>query len=57
MDCDITPITCELSRVADAVQGFDWNSFVATLLATVTGAAIAAFVSYLVRSYVSGVQA
>lgn len=51
MDCDITPITCELSRVANAVQGFDWNSFVATLLATVAGAAIAAFVSYLVRPF------
>ncbi len=48
MDCEVTPITCELSRIADALQGFDWNSFVATLLATLAGAAVAAFVSYLV---------
>lgn len=47
MSCDTGAWACELSRIADAMNGFDWNGFAATLLATIIGAAVAAGVSFL----------
>ncbi|AVL96915.1 MULTISPECIES: hypothetical protein [Microbacterium] len=47
MTCDTGDWACELSRIADAMNGFDWNAFAATLLATIIGAAVAAGVSFL----------
>jgi hypothetical protein len=43
MDCSSSrTLACELGRIADALNGFDWNSFVSTLIATLVGAGIAA---------------
>ncbi|WP_223692777.1 hypothetical protein [Leifsonia poae] len=50
MSCSGADLTCEVARVADALSGFDWDGFTATLLATIVGAAVAALVSiYLYR--------
>lgn len=46
MECSTGDWACELSRIADALSGFDWNSFAATLLATLVGAGVAAGVSF-----------
>jgi hypothetical protein len=46
MNCSTGDWACELSRIADAMNGFDWNSFAATLLATLVGAGVAAAVSF-----------
>jgi len=46
--CDVNRISCQLDRIADSLGGFDWNSFTATLLATMAGALIAAFAAMFV---------
>lgn len=46
MNCSTGDWACELSRIADAMNGFDWNGFAATLLATLVGAGVAAGVSF-----------
>lgn len=46
MNCSKGDWACELSRIADAMNAFDWNSFAATLLATLVGAGVAAGVSF-----------
>lgn len=47
MDCSAGDWICELSRIADALEGgFDVNGFIATLLATLVGAGVAAGVSF-----------
>lgn len=46
MNCSTGDWACELTRIADAMNGFDWNSFAATLLATLIGAGVAAGVSF-----------
>lgn len=46
MNCSMGDWACELSRIADAMNGFDWNNFAATLLATLIGAGVAATVSF-----------
>lgn len=49
MDCgELATLTCELKRIADSMDAFDWNGFVGTLLATLIGAGVAALVSFLV---------
>lgn len=46
MDCDRFPAACQLGRIADALTGFDADNFISTLLATLVGAGIAAWVSF-----------
>lgn len=46
MDCGGSEIACQLARIADALNGFDANGFVSTLLATLIGAGVAAWVSF-----------
>jgi hypothetical protein len=46
MECDSSQIACQLERIADALNGFDVDGFVATLLATLIGAGVAAWVSF-----------
>ncbi len=41
-------MACQLDRIADAMAGFDWNAFVATLIATIVGALVAAFIGLAV---------
>lgn len=48
LDCESTPIACQLERIADALSGFDVNSFAATLLATIIGAVVAALIGLVV---------
>lgn len=48
MSCGSGDWACELTRIADAMNGFDWNNFIATLLATLVGAGVAAGVSFWV---------
>lgn len=38
MDCQVA---CQLDRIADALEGWDWNAFTATLIATIVGALFA----------------
>ncbi len=46
MDCGGSQIACQLARIADALSGFDSNAFLSTLLATLVGAGVAAWVSF-----------
>ncbi|WP_404475146.1 hypothetical protein [Microbacterium aerolatum] len=46
MTCDPDTIRCQIERIADAVTGWDTNSFASTLLATLIGAAAAAGMSW-----------
>ncbi|NLP82600.1 hypothetical protein HF576_01940 [Microbacterium sp. CFH 90308] len=45
MDCTIA---CQLDRIADAMSGFDWNAFWATLIATIIGALVASLIGLAV---------
>ncbi|NYD76122.1 hypothetical protein [Leifsonia soli] len=45
MSCHHNDLACQVARLADSLTGFDWDGFVATVLATVVGAAAAALVS------------
>lgn len=45
MGCEQQTIVCELGRIANAQSGFDWNGFLATFLATLAGAFVAAAVT------------
>lgn len=38
MDCEVA---CQLDRIADSLEGWDWNAFAATLIATIIGALFA----------------
>jgi hypothetical protein len=40
MPCDPTQIACQVSRLVDATDGWDWNAFISTLAATLLGATI-----------------
>ncbi|ANG85774.1 hypothetical protein [Microbacterium aurantiacum] len=48
MTCDPGLIACQLERIANAISGFDWNTLVATFIATVAGALVAALVGLAV---------
>lgn len=48
MDCSPASITCQLDRIADQLSEFDWNAFTATLIATIIGALVAAFIGLAV---------
>lgn len=41
MDCELQPLACELKRIADDLTQPDIDGFIATLLATLIGAAVA----------------
>lgn len=45
MTCDPDAIRCQIERIADSLNSFDWNAFSSTLIATVVGALIAALIS------------
>lgn len=46
--CESRSVACQLGRIAESMSGFDWDSFWATLLATVVGALVASFISIFV---------
>lgn len=45
MTCDPNTIRCQVERIADSLNSFDWNAFSSTLIATIFGALIAALIS------------
>ena len=45
MPCDQNTIRCQVERIADSLNSFDWNAFSSTLIATVVGALIAALIT------------
>lgn len=47
MDCERYRISCQLDRIADELTGFDVDAFLATLIATIVGAALALLGSWL----------
>jgi hypothetical protein len=48
VDCSTPSIACHLDRIADSLSEFDWNAFIATLVATIIGALVAAFIGLAV---------
>lgn len=40
MPCDPAYVACQVSRLVDALSGWDWNTFVSTLIATLFGGVI-----------------
>lgn len=45
MTCDPNTIRCQVKRIADSLNLFDWNAFSSTLIATLVGALVAALIS------------
>jgi len=45
VECDSGAISCQLDRIANQLTGFDLNAFLATLIATLVGAAVAGAIS------------
>lgn len=48
MKCDELLISCSIEELGRTLTGWDWGSFVTTLLATLVGAAITGFLAWLV---------
>lgn len=58
--CNVYGITCQLDRIADSLSAFDWGAFIATIIATLLGAAVALLGAWLLdrsRSRYSAAQA
>lgn len=49
MGCDASALVCELQRIADALNGWDWNNLIGTFVATVVGGLVAAAVTLWVN--------
>lgn len=47
MSCDPARVACQLDRLIDASGGWDWNAFLATLFATLTGAVLGLITVYV----------